>query len=67
MSDTVKESISLLEMLPDSEQSLAYEFIKRLVLAWDPDYTKLTPVETARLEAAEKGEYINAEDIDWDN
>ena len=67
MSNTVKESISLLEMLPDSEQNLAYEFIKRLVLAWDPDYTKLTPSEAIRLESAENGDYINAEDIDWDN
>jgi hypothetical protein len=67
MSNTVKESVIMLEMLPDSEQDLAYEFIKRLVLAWDPDFTKLTPEELKRLESAEKGEYINAEDIDWDN
>lgn len=66
MSNTVKESVTMLEMLPDSEQELAYEFIKRLVLAWDPDYTKLTPDELKRLEAAESGEYINAEDINWD-
>lgn len=66
MSNTVKESVTMLEMLPDTEQKLAYEFIKRLVLAWDPDYTKLTPDELKRLEAAENGEYINAEDINWD-
>ncbi|NDO48894.1 hypothetical protein FMM75_05480 [Lachnospiraceae bacterium MD335] len=48
------------------KQELAYEFIKRLVMAWDPDYTKLTPNELKRLEAAENGEYINAEDINWD-
>jgi hypothetical protein len=57
----------MLEMLPDSEQQFAYEFIKRLVLAWDPDYTKLTPNELKRVEAAEHGEYINASDIDWDS
>lgn len=66
MSNTLKESVTMLEMLPDSEQELAYEFIKRLVLAWDPDYTRLTPKEKERLEAAENGEYVNAEDIDWD-
>jgi hypothetical protein len=53
-------------MLPDSEQKLAYEFIKRLVLAWDPNFTKLTPNELKRVEAAEHGEYINADDIDWE-
>lgn len=31
-------------------QSLAYE----LVLAWDPDFTKLTPAEAAQLRDAEK-------------
>lgn len=66
MSNTLEKSVMMLEMLPDTEQELAYEFIKRLVLAWDPDYTKLTPEERKRVEAAENGEYINAEDIDWD-
>lgn len=31
------------------------EFVKRLVLAQDPDYTKLTPEERSSLEAAEQG------------
>ena len=44
-----------------------YEFVKRLVLAWDPDYTKLTPEERSRLEAAEQGEYISGKDINWDD
>ena len=43
-----------------------YDFIKRLVLTWDPYYTKLTPKELERMVAAENGEYINAEDIDWE-
>lgn len=54
-------------MLPDKEQNLALAFVKRLVLAWDPDYTKLTPTEQEKLKAAENGEYINAKDINWDN
>lgn len=37
------------------------ELVKRLVLAWDPDFTKLT------LEEAENGEYIDSENIDWDD
>lgn len=67
MSETVKQTISMLEMLPDQEQSLALEIVKRLVLAWDPDFTKLTPEERKRLEAAENGEYLDLENIDWDN
>lgn len=30
------------------------EMIKRVVLAWDSDFTKLTPEEKQRLEQAEK-------------
>ncbi|MDE7273939.1 MAG: hypothetical protein K2N95_12920 [Lachnospiraceae bacterium] len=67
MSETVKQTISMLEMLPDQEQSLALEIVKRLVLAWDPDFTKLTPEEHKRLEAAENGEYFDLDNIDWDN
>lgn len=54
-------------MLPDQEQSLALEIVKRLVLAWDPDFTKLTPEERRRLEAAENGEYLDLESIEWNN
>lgn len=65
----MKELHCMLEMLPETEQDFALEFVKRLVLAWDPDYTKLTPSELERLEEAEHGEYININinDIDWDN
>ena len=70
MTQIVQESVRMLEMLPESEQELASQLIKRLVLAWDPDFTKLTLEERQRLEAAEKrmdsGEYINDSDIEWD-
>lgn len=64
---TIGQTVTMLEMLPEQEQDLALELVKRLVLAWDPDYTKLTPSERARLEEAENGEYINAKDIVWDD
>lgn len=67
MSKTIETTVNMLEMLPEQEQNLAMELVKRLVLAWDPDYTKLTPAEHARLEEAENGEYINAKDIVWDD
>ena len=40
MSAATKEAINLMEILPESDQNFALEFIKKLVLAWDPDYTK---------------------------
>lgn len=69
MTQVVQESVRMLEMLPESEQELASQFIKRLVLAWDPDFTKLTPEEQKQLEAAEQridsGEYVKDSDIAW--
>lgn len=67
MTKTNEQTVAMLEMLPSQEQSLAFELVKRLVLAWDPDYTKLTPEEQIRLEAAENGEYVNGKDINWDD
>ena len=69
MTQVVRESVRMLEMLPESEQELASQLIKRLVLAWDPDFTKLTPEERKRLEAAEaridSGEYVKDSDVKW--
>lgn len=54
MAQITQESVRILEMLPESEQELASQLTKRLVLAWDPDFTKLTPEERKRQEAAEE-------------
>lgn len=67
MPEIVMKSAKMLSMLPEDEQNLAYEFIKRLVLAWDPDYTKLTPEEARKLEAAEASGFVDADEIDWDH
>lgn len=53
MSDIAMKTAEMVSMLPPSEQSFAYEMVKRLVLAWDPDFTKLTPAEAAELSEAE--------------
>ena len=41
----------------------------KLVLAWDPDFTKVTPMERLDLESArtdfENGHAVRMEDIDW--
>ena len=70
MSTATKQAIDLMELLPESEQNFALEFIKKLVLAWDPDYTKVTPTERAELERAqreiENGETVSHDAINWD-
>ncbi len=67
MSEKAMDVIRLMDMLPEDEQNFAYEFIKRLVRAWDPDFTKVTPEEARQLEAAEKNGFIDEADIDWEN
>ena len=70
MSTATKEAIGLMEILPESEQNFALEFIKKLVLAWDPDFTKLTLAEKEALEDAgleiRNGETVSHEEINWD-
>lgn len=70
MSGAVKEAISLMEILPESDQNFALEFIKKLVLAWDPDFTKVTLAERKVLEEAERdiaeNGTISHDDINWD-
>ena len=70
MSTATKQAIDLMELLPESEQNFALEFIKKLVIAWDPDFTKVTPTERAELERAqreiENGETVSQDAINWD-
>ena len=60
----------MVEILPDADQVLALELVKKLVLAWDPDFTKATPCEHAEMEQAVKeldaGEYVTDDQINWD-
>lgn len=67
MSVQVQEIVAMLDMLPEQEQNLAVELLKRIVLAWDSDYTKLTPKEAKELTEAENSGYVDEEDIDWNN
>lgn len=67
MTSQTKEIVEMLDILPKQEQEFAIEMLKRIVLAWDPDYTKLTDKEAKELEGAEKSGYIDADKIDWDN
>ncbi len=66
MSEIAMEAARLMDMLPDDDKTFAYEFIKKLVMAWDPDFTKTTPDEAERIAQAEKSGFIDDEDIDWE-
>ena len=67
MSSITKQITDMIDMLPEQEQSLAFELVKRLVLAWDPDYTKVTPIEAEAIEQAyaeyERGDTVRLEDL----
>jgi hypothetical protein len=70
MSLITKQIIEMVDMLPEAEQQLACEVLKRLVLAWDPDFVKLTPFEELQLTQAEKeistNDLVDHADINWD-
>ncbi len=67
MSGITKEAARLMDILPEADQEFAYEFIKKLVLAWDPDFTKVTAEEAKKIEEAERSGYVDDKEIDWDN
>lgn len=65
-SEIKQETITMIDILTDEDLLFANQFIKKLILAWDPDFTKLTPKEAEELERIQsKNEYVNAEDVDW--
>ena len=67
MSNIAIEAARLLDVLPESDKEFAYEFIKKLVLAWDPDFTKVTAEEAKKIEDAENSGYVDADKIDWES
>ncbi len=67
MSNIAVEAARLMDMLPDEEQNFAYEFIKKLVRAWDPDFTKVTTQEAQEIAEAEASGFVDEKEIDWDN
>ena len=67
MSNISVKAAQLMDCLPETDKLFAYEFIKKMVLAWDPDFTKMTPEEKRKMENAEKSGFVYEEDIDWDS
>lgn len=70
MSEAVKEVMGLMEALPEPEQNFALEIIRKLVIAWDPDYAKVTLAERDALEKAEReiaeNRLVSHDEINWD-
>ena len=66
MSTYATDTAKLINILPADDQKFAYEFVKKLVLAWDPDFTKITSEEAKRIKAAEDSGFIPESEIDWD-
>lgn len=67
MSEIAMSAARMLNMLPEEDQNFAFEFIKKLVQAWDPDFTKVTPEEADRIAKAELSGFVAEDEIDWDN
>lgn len=69
MAPIAQQIAGMVDMLPEQDQTLAFELVKKLVLAWDPDFTKLTPAEEEELNKAQaefdRGETIPHNAINW--
>ncbi len=55
MSELAQKTADMLDMLPVEEQHLAYEMLKRIILAWDPDFTKLTSAGDVQQQKRDRG------------
>lgn len=60
------DTAKMIDMLPADDQRLAYEFVRKLVLAWDPDFTKVTQAEAERIRSAEESGFVSEDEINWD-
>ena len=67
MSSIAIDTARMIDILPVEDQVFAFEFVKKLVLAWDPDFTKVTPEEAKRIAEAEESGFVSEDEIDWDN
>lgn len=70
MAPIAQQVAHMVEMLPEEDQALAFAMVRKLVLAWDPEYTKATPEEDAAMDQAVKelaaGDYVLDSEINWD-
>lgn len=67
MTEIAMDAARMLSLLPEEDQKFALAFIKKLVQAWDPDFTQVTPDKADRISTAENSGFIANDEIDWDN
>jgi hypothetical protein len=67
MNALVSQTADMLALLPDEDVSLVNAFVKKLILAWDPEFTKVTLDEKKILDEADEeiknGIYYSEEDV----
>lgn len=67
MSNLSVQTAQLVSLLPEDDLTLVNELVKKLLLAWDPDFTKVTPEERSKLDKADeemkKGEYFTDDEV----
>lgn len=61
------QTAELLDILPDEDIAIVNALVKKLVIAWDPDFTKVTPRERELLEKTDSemknGDFISEKDF----
>ena len=67
MSTLAVQTAEMLSHLPEEELSLINALVKKLIVAWDPDFTKLTSSEKEGLDQSDQemkdGEYYSEEEV----
>lgn len=70
MSALVSQTTKMLELLPEDSLFLVNALVKKLITAWDPDFTKVTSDEKKLLnksiEQIDHGDFLSEEDF-WDD
>jgi len=66
MSEIAIDTARMIDVLPADDQRFVYELVRKLVLAWDPDYTKVTPGEAEQIRLAEESGFVAENEVDWD-
>lgn len=70
MAPITQKIAQMIDMPSEEDQALAFTMVRKLVLAWDPDYTRATPEEDIAMRQAiqelSAGKYVTDEEINWD-
>ena len=70
MAPIAQQIAQMVDMLPMTDQMLALALVRKLVLAWDPDYTETAPddlkAHRTALEEYLSGQTVAHDEINWD-